>query len=196
MRKFLRNSLVFIWILFQSEKGAAQSETRYDATSFVEKVLGSSLFSLKDSLRCVDGSFQMNPSLVKQCRGFEYVSPDKTIRTLSNNIFSTMTVSTDTAAIFEDVLAMTSYNKTGTPAYREQFEKDFEETLNYLRSIFKSRGKKGLYSKDRNNKQSYTQWKIDGFIFTLTKSDIKKKGKHDDFYIITFAVFKDKKLSN
>ena len=196
MKKTLLSSLLFIGIVLQSMKGISQPETSYDVISFAKKILGSPLLSLKDSLRCVDGNFQMYPSSTKRCRSFEYVSLDKTIRMLGKNIFSMSFVFTDTTGIIDNVSVMTSYNKTDMPAYQEQFVKDFEELLKYLRSVFRSRGSKGLHYKGRYSKQSNTQWKADGFVFTLTKDEIHKTQKHSNFYVITFTVFKDDKSVN
>ena len=105
-------------------------------------------------------------------------------------------VFTDTTGFIDNVSVMTSYNKTAMPGYQEQFVKDFEEILKYLRSVFKSRGSKGLHYKSKGSKQSNTIWKVDGFVFTLTKDEIKKTDKRSDFYVINFTVFKDNVSAN
>ena len=193
MKKFLLSSLLFIGMLLQSVKGNSQIETYSDGIGFAKKALGSHLSLLKDSLKCVDGVFLTYPSTTKRCLAFAYISPDKTIKILGKYIFSMTLVSTDSTGIIDNISAMTSYSKNIMSAYEERFVKDSEDLLKYLRSVFKSRGSKGHNYKSKDSKQSNIEWKVDGFVFTLTKDELKKTNKRNDFYVITFTVFKDNK---
>lgn len=196
MKKSLLSSLLFIGMLLQSVKGKSQIETYSNGIGFAKKTLGSHLSLLKDSLKCVDGVFLTYPSTTKGCHAFAYISPDKNIKILGKYIFSMTLLSTDTTGIVDNISLMTSYNKTDMLAYQQQFVNDFEDLLKYLRSVFKSRGSKGLHYKSQDSKQSNIEWKLDGFVFTLTKDELKKTNKRNDFYVITFTVFKDNKSIN
>lgn len=197
MKILIFYSCVFIILNAQSSTAFGQNSVSVDGISFAKEMIGKHLSSIKDSLRCVD--MDCDTIVMKNkppIRSFAYIKPGRNIRTIGQVTFSMAFVFTDSVRIVDNVQLMTLYNKTETLAYREQFEKDFEELLNYLRSVFKSRGKKGLYYKNQDNKQSNIQWKIDGFFFTLTKDEFRKTDKLSDFYIITFTVFKDIKLTN
>lgn len=91
---------------------------------------------------------------------------------------------------------MTSYNKTEVHEYREKFQKDYDELFQFLKVYFKSRGSKDFHYKNQYSRQTNTVWKANGFVFTLTKDEVKKTDKRSDFYVISFTIFKDKALLN
>src|SRR5258705_1082513 len=197
MKLLVLYGYMFIILTAQNSAAFGQGNIPPDGVSFAKQLIGKHLSSIKDSLRCVDTDCDTGPMKNRPLiRSFEYIKPGRNIRTIGQTTFSMAFVFTDSARVVDNVQLMTSYNKTEIPAYREQFEKDFEEILIYLRGVFKSRGTKKLLYKDQNSKQSNTLWKVDGLVFTLTKDETQKTDKHSDFYVITFAVFKDNKSIN
>lgn len=186
-----------ITILLRPGLASCQSGAGADAISFGKYVIGKHLSTIKDSLRCADADCDTTGEKKKaQIRSFAYINPSKNIRRIGHTDFSTALLFTDSARIIDNFSLMTSYNKTEVNQYLEKFQKDYDELLQFLRDYFKSRGRKGLEYNNQYSKQTNIKWKADGFVFTLTKDEIKKTNKQSDFYIITFFVFADKNSLN
>lgn len=186
--------IVCVISLFGHSKAFCQPDSVSDGFSFARKMIGRNLSSIKDSLRCMDVNcdttdLKYNPPI----RSFAYINPRRNLRTLGQTVFSMVLIFTDSAGVIDNIMLMTSYGKNVMPAHKEQFNKDYDELLNFLRVIFKSRGKKGDQYKSENYKRSEIKWIVDGFVFTLSKDEVRKNDRRGDFYTNTFTVFKDRK---